>query len=128
MAVFWAGFVYFALVFAAGFALGPLRVLALEPHIGAVAAVAIETPFLLVAIFFAARWTVKRFAIPPVTSSRLAMGVLALALQQGADILVALGLRNMTVLDHIEAFRTPQGLIYAGALAVFTLMPLVVRR
>ena len=50
-------------MFGAGFLLGPIRVLLLEPHIGALWAVAIEVPLLLVVMVLAARWMPPMLAI-----------------------------------------------------------------
>ena len=49
-----AAAVYFALVFGAGFLLGPIRVLFLEPRVGLRAAELTELPLMIVAITFAA--------------------------------------------------------------------------
>jgi uncharacterized membrane protein YciS (DUF1049 family) len=47
---------YFAVVFAAGFLLGPIRVFWLEPQVGPTIAVLCEAPFLLAVMAVAARW------------------------------------------------------------------------
>jgi hypothetical protein len=48
-----AALLYFLAVFGAGFALGPIRVLWLEPRLGVVAATLCEAPFLLLAMIAA---------------------------------------------------------------------------
>jgi len=47
---------YFGVVFGAGFLLGPIRVVWLEPRLGLIVATACEAPFLLMAMLVAARW------------------------------------------------------------------------
>ncbi|MGE0741009.1 MAG: hypothetical protein AB7O98_06670 [Hyphomonadaceae bacterium] len=122
-----AASVYFALVFLVGLALGPIRVLWLEPILGRTIAVLCETPFLLAAIWFAARaaprWTKLRGGWP----SLLAVGLLALAFQQLADLAVGFGLRGMTLNDQLAFFATPPGYIYAFNLIVFACAPLLAR-
>lgn len=60
MRVLIRGSLYFALVFAVGFALGAVRVLWLVPRLGERAAELLEAPFMLAASFFFARWVVRR--------------------------------------------------------------------
>ena len=120
-----AAAVYFALVFAAGLLLGPARVIWLEPWLGNALAVLIEAPFLIAAMWFAARaaprWTRVRGEWP----SFLAIGLVALILQQVADLAVGFGLRGMTLSDQLAHFVTPAGVIYAATLVIFALMPLI---
>ena len=59
-----AALAYFALVFGAGFILGSIRVPFLVPRFGERVAELIEMPFMFVIIVFAARFIVKRFALP----------------------------------------------------------------
>ena len=47
---------YFALVFAAGFVLGPFRILWAVPRFGERIAALMEAPIMLVVIVLAARW------------------------------------------------------------------------
>jgi hypothetical protein len=120
-----AAAVYFALVFAAGLLLGPVRVIWLEPWLGNAIAVLLEAPFLIAAMWFAAhaapRWVGANGGWP----SFLAIGLLALILQQVADLAVGFGLRGMTLRDQLAHFATPAGMIYAATLVVFALMPVV---
>jgi hypothetical protein len=119
--------IYFALVFAAGLALGPVRVLWLEPVLGQTLAVLCETPFLLVAMgigaHLAPRWARMESGWP----SYLALGLVALVLQIVADLAVGFGLRGMTLADQLGYFTTPAGWLYAFALGAFALAPLIVR-
>lgn len=120
-----AAVIYFAMVFLVGLVLGPARVLWLEPWLGNALAVLVEAPFLVAAMWFAARaapaWTRVEGAWP----SFLAVGLLALVLQQVADLAVGFGLRGMTLQHQMAYFATPAGMIYAASLIIFTLMPLI---
>ena len=123
-----AGALYFALVFGAGFALGALRVLLMVPRLGARTAELIEAPLMLAVTFLAARWTVRRLAVPPARTPRLAMGGLALGLLLSAEFTVVLGVRGMTLRDYFAALDPVSGTVYYLLLAVFALMPLFVGR
>lgn len=118
---------YFALVFLVGLVLGPLRVLWLEPVLGPTFAVLCETPFLLGAIWLAARWAPRWTKLDGGWISYLAAGLLALAFQQVADLAVGFGLRGMTLKDQMSFFGTPPGYIYAFDLIVFALAPVLAR-
>lgn len=117
---------YFLIAFGVGFLLGPVRVLWLEPSLGKTAAVAIEAPFLLAAMIFAAskvpRWTGLTASVGPL----VAMGICALILQQIADFAVALGLRGMTAREQLASFAAPEGLIYLALVILFAAMPVLV--
>jgi hypothetical protein len=70
-----AGLLYFALVFGAGFVLGPARLLWAEPRFGTRTAELMEMPIMLVVTVAAARWAVRRLAVPSTSLHRLGMGV-----------------------------------------------------
>ena len=95
MRVLKAGGLYFALVFGAGFALGIPRTLWLVPRVGTRTADLLETPIMLVVTVLAARWMVRRCALPPVFSSRLAVGCVALCLLLTAEFTLVLWLRGL---------------------------------
>jgi hypothetical protein len=128
MSLFRAILLYFAIVFSVGFLLGPIRVLALEPRLGAVAATLCETPFLLLAMVAAARWVPSAAGLSCGRRSLLRMGVGALAIQQLADFAVGIGLRGHAISEQIAHFATPEGMIYAALLILFALMPLMANR
>lgn len=125
MSLLIATFGYFALVFGAGFLMGPIRVLILEPAIGTTAAVACETPVLIAAMVLAARWLPGKAGLPPTVPTFAAMGLGALALQQVADLAVGIYLRGLTPSDIYASFASPAGAIYGVALAAFAAMPLI---
>lgn len=124
-AVLRAAGIYFALVFLAGLALGPVRVLWLEPWLGPTLAVLCEAPLLIVAMWFAAPAAASWSGLDGGWASRLGVGVIALVLQQVADLAVGFGLRGMTFADQVAYFLSPPGAIYIITLIVFTLMPLL---
>jgi hypothetical protein len=122
-----AAFLYFAFTFAAGFALAPVRILVLEPRIGARAAELAELPVMLGVSWLAASWTVRRFAVQPTFGARSAMGALALALMLVAEFALVLPLRGMTIADYFATRDPVSGAAYYAALVVMGLMPLAVR-
>ena len=120
-----ASALYFCMVFFVGALLGPLRVLWLEPWAGQTIAVLCEAPLLIVTMSFAANWAPAWARLDGGWLSFLAMGVLALVLQQVADLAVAFGLRGMTLDAQLRYFATPPGWIYGFCLLVFGVMPLL---
>ena len=112
MRIIIAAAVYFAIVFGVGMALGPVRVLWLEPRLGPTLAVLCETPFLLAAMLVAARWVPRRAGLGNDLAPLALMGIGALALQQVADL--ALG---------VWLLATPSGGIYLALLVIFAGLP-----
>jgi len=124
-----AGAAYFGWVFAAGFALGVLRVLLLVPRLGERWAELLEMPLMIVASYFAACWTVRRFALPADRIGlQLSIGLVALALLLGAELGVLLRLRGLTFSEYVASRDPVAGGAYVVALLVFALMPVLVGR
>lgn len=123
-----AGALYFALVFGAGFALGTLRVLLVAPRLGARTAELIEAPLMLAVTFLAARWTVRRLAVPSAWPRRLGMGVVALGLLLAAEFTLVLGVRGLSLREYFATLDPVSGTVYYSLLVVFALMPLLVAR
>jgi hypothetical protein len=123
-----AGALYFALVFGTGFLLGAFRVLVVVPRLGARTAELIEAPVMLAVTFLAARWTVRRLAVPSVLPRRLAMGATALGLLLAAEFGVVLGLRGLSLREYFATLDPVSGTVYYALLGVFALMPLFVAR
>ena len=120
-----AAALYFAIVFGAGFLLGPIRVLWLEPRVGPLAAVLCETPFILAVIITAANWIPRVVRLRRSLGALLLMGAGALTLQQLADFIVGVTLRGISPADHLDQFTRPEGQIYAVLLVAFAIMPLL---
>ncbi len=120
-----AGLCYFALTFGTGFLLGPLRILVLVPRIGARAAELAELPVMIVVMWLAARWTIRRFHVPLTTAPRLAMGILAFALLLAAEFCVVMPLRGLTLQQYFATRDPVSGTAYYASLVVLALMPLI---
>jgi hypothetical protein len=128
MQILKAGVLYFAVVFGAGFVLGPIRILWLVPRFGTRAAELVEAPVMLVVIIFAARWTTARLAVSATPSGRLGVGLIALGLLLIAEFTLVLRLRGMTVAEYLASRDPVSGTVYYVMLGVFALMPLLVAR
>ena len=123
-----AGAIYFALVFGTGFLLGAIRVPLLVPRLGMRNAELLEMPVMLVVILVAARFVVRRFALPPSAGVRVPVGVLALALLIAAELLLALAVQNQSLAQYIISRDPVSGSVYLAMLAVFAAMPLILSR
>lgn len=123
-----AGILYFAAVFGAGFALGVVRTLWLEPLLGTRAAELVEMPVMLVVIIASARLVVRRFAVPAKASDRIGVGVFALGLLLLAEFSLVLWLRGLTVGEYLATRDPVSGTVYCLMLGVYVLMPLIVSR
>jgi hypothetical protein len=128
MQILKAGVLYFALVFGAGFVLGPIRILWLVPRFGTRLAELMEAPVMLVVIILAARWIMLRFAVLSTVFQRLGMGCIALALLLVAEFTLVLWLRGMTIAEYLANRDPVSGTVYYVLLGVFALMPLLVAR
>jgi hypothetical protein len=122
-----AGAVYFALVFAAGFALGAGRVVLLEPWMGALAATLTELPLILTIAWLTCGWVVARFRVPSEAGARMLMGTVAFALLMLAEAALSVLLFGRTLSDFLGGLATPQGALGLAGQVAFGLMP-VVRR
>jgi len=85
-----AGVLYFAIVFSAGFILGTIRILWIVPRLGARAAELLESPFMVVISFAAARTIIRRMAFSFVIPQRLTMGAIAVTLMLVAEFTAVL--------------------------------------
>lgn len=128
MRILKAGALYFALVFGAGFVLGPIRILWAVPRFGTRVAELMEAPFMFVVTILAARWIVSRLAVPPKPLSRLCMGCAALGLMLVAEFGLVLWLRGLSISEYLASRDPVSGTVYYAMLGVFCVMPLLVVR
>lgn len=120
-----AGGAYFATVFAAGFALGTMRVLVLEPKLGALGAVLMETPFMLAASWFLCGVWVKRFSVEAALAPRLAMGALAFALLIAAEAALGLYGFGRPLAELLAVYGTAPGAVGLTGQILFGLFPVL---
>jgi hypothetical protein len=114
---------YFAIVFGTGFVLGPIRVLWAVPRFGERAAELLEAPIMLVAIFLAARWIVRRFEVAPRSFHGLCIGLIALSLVVSAELTVVMNLRGLSLSDYVKGRDPVSGAVYLLTLVMFALAP-----
>ncbi len=114
---------YFALVFGAGFILGPIRILLVIPRVGVRAAELMEAPIMFVVMILASRWVVRQFPEPSDLASRLAMGFVALLLMLGAEFSLVLVLNGISVREYIATRDPVSGTVYYALLIVFAILP-----
>jgi hypothetical protein len=118
-----AAAIYFTIVFGVGFVLGPIRVLWLEPQLGARAAELIESPFMLVAIVLAGRWVGRRLCAGYSVCARFAVGLAAAGLVLAADLAVGVGLRGMSVVEVFTARDPVSGPVYYALVVLTAVAP-----
>ena len=128
MRILKAGVLYFALVFGAGFVLGTIRTLWVVARLGTRMAELLETPIMLVITIAAARWTIKRLAVPPTVSSRLWMGCIAIGLLLLAEFTVVLWIRGLSIREYLASRDPVAATVYYVMLVVFAIMPLLLQR
>ena len=122
-----AGVVYFALVFAAGFVLGALRVTALEPRLGGLAAVAVELPAMLTVSWLACGWSLRRLKVAPRVRDRAVMGAAAFALLMTAEAGLSMIAFARPLAEFFAGFATPAGALGLAGQIAFALFPLLRR-
>ncbi len=119
-----AGLVYFAIVFAAGFALGTLRVLVVAPAFGEFAAVLIELPIILAASWFACEFVLRRCAIGPDFDERATMGLVAFGVLMVAEFAMASVGFGRSLTEHLARYAEPAAAIGLAGQMAFGAMPL----
>jgi hypothetical protein len=119
-----AGALYFALVFAAGFALGTLRVVVLAPRVGALGAVAVELPIILALSWFACGFIVARLRVPPRFDARVEMGGVALALLLFTEFALAAAFGDGS-LSFAQSWLTAEGALGLAGQILFAAFPVL---
>jgi hypothetical protein len=122
-----AGLAYFAVVFAAGFALGVTRVLFMVPTFGATVAVLIELPAILALSWIACRRLIVRLEVSPTTRARLVMGGLAFALLMVAEFAITAFALGRSLADHLEHYQELHALLGLAAQTAFAVFPVIQR-
>jgi hypothetical protein len=120
-----AAIVYFAVVFAAAFVLGVVRVLVVTPNVGALAAVALEVPIVLALSWLVAGRILRRW--PMQLHRRVAMGTLAFVILMLAEGVLSGLLFGQTARDFAGAMGTLPGAVGLAGQIGFAVIP-VLRR
>jgi len=123
-----AAITYFAIVFGAGFVLGPIRILFVVPHLGERVAELLEAPLMLIVIVLAARWVVRRFQLPARPVFRLGVGLIAFGLGLVFELALILKLRGLTLAEYFETRDPIAATVYYLTLVLFALMPLLLTK
>jgi hypothetical protein len=121
-----AGVVYFQLIFAVGWILGPIRELWAVPHFGRMAAMLSEAVIMLIAMIVAARWVIRRFDVPRTLSATISMGSIAIGLLFPAEIAGVVWVRGLSVHEYLAGFATVPGIISLVMFLLFAAMPTLV--
>ncbi|GLR23966.1 MULTISPECIES: hypothetical protein [Alphaproteobacteria] len=123
-----ASTIFFLALFALGFALGTVRVIFIAPRVGQLAAVAAEVPIMVIAGFFACRWTLKHCRVPGTLVIRWVMAAWFLGLLFAFETVLGAALFGLTAAEQLAALMTPTGLLGLSAQIIAALFPLVVDR
>ena len=115
-----AAVVYFALVFGAGFVLGPIRIVFIVPRFGVRLAELMEFPVMLVIIVLTSRWLVRKFQL---AAHAWLVGFLALGLMIAFEFTLVLWLRGLTLSEYFRERDPVAGVGYYLMLLVFAAMP-----
>jgi hypothetical protein len=116
-----AGVAYFLAVFATGFVLGVLRTLFVAPHVGVLAAVAIELPIVLaVAWWVSAR--LRRGSSLTLRDAGL-MGGTAFLLLMLAEVSLSIALFGRTIAEHFSLYADADHQLGLAGQVVFALIP-----
>ena len=122
------GALYFLLIFLLGMALGTIRVLLIEPRVGAVGSVLLELPLMLGASWFVCGWLIRYLSVPATVSSRATMGGLAFLLLMGAELGLSLFAVGGSVREHFANYGQAAPLIGLLGQIAFAAFPLVRHR
>jgi hypothetical protein len=118
-----AGLVYFLLLFAVGWILGPIRELWAVPHFGRMAAMLSEAFIMLVAMIVAAQWVIRRFHVSRTLPATISMGLIAIGLLFPAEIAGVVWVRGLSLQEYVASFVTAPGVISLVMCLLFGAMP-----
>ena len=123
MRTFKAGAIYFLLVFALGWVLGPIRELWAMPQFGRITAMLFEAVIMLIAMVISAWWTMRRLKVPRTPAATISMALVALGLLIPAEIAGVLWVRELSLPDYLASFGTVPGVISLVMFLLFAAMP-----
>jgi len=115
--------VYGSIVFAAGFALGAVRVLFLAPKLGATMAVLLETPAILGISWEVARWCIVRYGVAADASAGGLMGSIAFAILMLCELATAVLVFQRTPGEFLQSHASVPGAIGLAAQVAFAVFP-----
>jgi hypothetical protein len=123
-----AGAIYFALVFAVGWILGPIRQLWIVPHLGHITGLLLELPLIYNAggDDLRPRWVLRRLNLPHALRTRAQIGVVALGILLPAELAGALWVRGASVREYLASLATVPGLISLLSFLAFAAVPALV--
>ncbi|HLP49634.1 MAG TPA: hypothetical protein VK154_02060 [Chitinophagales bacterium] len=116
---------YAIVLFALGFALGTIRTLYLAPRIGALAAVAIELPLMLLASWFYSRYLRHKLLPAHQWPSLLLAGMAAFTLLMAFEFTLAVLLFKQTPAAFAASLQTTPGMLGLLGQTAFGLIPLL---
>jgi hypothetical protein len=109
MRTFKAPAVYFLLVFAVGWVLGPIRELWAVPRFGRMTGVLLEGPIMLIAMIISARGVIRRFDVPRSLRTTISMGLVAVGILAAAEIAGVLWMRRLSLQEYLGSLVTGPG-------------------
>ena len=118
-----AALAYFAMVLAAGFLLGTVRIPFVVPRLGERWAELAEMPIMAIVIFVSAGFVLRRFPAVQTRGRSLVVGFMALALVVGAELALAVAMQSQSLSQFIASRDKVSGSVYLAMLVVFALMP-----
>tara|TARA_R110000868_G_scaffold80913_3_gene229442 strand:- start:3618 stop:4106 length:489 start_codon:yes stop_codon:yes gene_type:complete len=121
----WAGFLYFAAIFALGFVFGGLRTLALEafPALTRLGAVLVEVPIILTLAWMVCGVLITRVSLTGSERSAIMMGAFALTLLLTAEAGLSVGLNGLSLQEHLALYRQPSHFIGLAGQCLFAAFP-----
>lgn len=120
--VFSSAFVFFALVFGAGFALGTIRVVLVQPYLGAGASRLLELPVMVVISYLAAQFITRRLG-PATRNQWLCVGLIAFVLLMTAEMLLGTFVFRTPLKAMLADMLTFTGLVSLLAQGLIILFP-----
>ncbi|TIY03385.1 MAG: hypothetical protein E5V18_16480 [Mesorhizobium sp.] len=117
------GALYFASVFAVGFALGTIRMLVLVPQLDELGAVAVELPVILTAAWIICGWLLRGRKLSLCEAA--GTGAVAFVLLMLTEAALSVVLSGRTVIGHMALYAEPAHLLGLAGQIAFALFPVI---